>query len=383
MIHNSRKLIPFRKRIIRLLTEHFHYTYIDKRKERRKSPDINAWMYGPRVEGEHMLWDMEHINLGEAHYRVDYPCTEMELLGYSKRTRDAKIEQYFDLMFCGWEFEMHKVRRGPHLRDGVDEQFGTVQFVDWLSPENNRFTIYEGWQGVCNDGVSWDLIIALNHIPVAAVMIAPTTPGHRPCEEAYQLMRSQLDADPVLSTYLMFCIISDGEQMLVGGPDDLAEWFLPWEVPASVREEAANACQLTDSRLLPIYALLRPEGLCDYIYGFVRPTGSDRGTVRFCAHSHQFYAVKAALYHLRYGAGQGYAVLPDADDESRPSPMGSSKETTRQLMLENYSIRYFDPDDVADPQAQFSILNASEFDASQLSSASVYYPLRPLISPLA
>jgi len=381
MIQNSRKLLPFRKRIIRLLTERFGYKYEDKRKRTHTYAD--ARLTGPHVDGPWLLSDMERINLGEAHFHAEHPCSEMEALGYSNRTRDEKIEQYFELMFCGWEFQMRKANSGPLLGDGEDEQYGTVQFVDWLYPENNSYTVYEGWPGVLGDGVAWDLIIALNHIPVAAVMLAPTTPGHRPCEEAYQQMRRQLDADPVLSTYLTFCIIGDGNQMLVGGPDDLAEWFMPWEVPASVFRDAFNGYQLNDSRMLPIYALLRPEALCDYINGFVRPTGSDRGIVRFCAQCHQFYAVQALLYHLRNGYGTGYAILPDADDLARPTPTGSSKETVLMLVAENYSIRYFDPEEAADSEVGFMVFLASEYDARLHTGQSVYYPIIPLVSPLA
>lgn len=378
MIQKSRKLQSLRKRILQLLVQHFGYEYRDMRRSKSSCFGIGSW----DLDGSSMLADMNRINLGEARHHTGAPCFEMVTLTQEIEDPEARLLHYFELLFCGQEFSMQRVRQGQHQPDDIDAQYGTVQFVDWQCPERNSYTVYEGRPGVLDDGVAWDLIIALNHIPVAAVMLAPTTPGHRPCQEAYEQMRQQLDADPMLSTYVMFCIISDGQHLLVGGPSDLDRWFLPWHVPAEVSQAAADQYQISDPCLLPIYALLRPEALCDYLGGFVVPTSSDRGAVRFCAQSHQYYAVQAIMRHMSDSHGPCLVVIPDADDVSRPTPTGSSKTTILQLMFDVYSMRYFDPEDV-NSDVKVTVLYTSEADTRQPTDTVIYSPISPLISPLA
>lgn len=385
MLEKSRKLLAFRKRIIKLLTEQFGYVYEDKRKEwEDKTP---RRMYGPHIEGHWLVSLMERINTGEAYYRAEVAAVLMEGLarkqanGDSTRTHDEAVLLFFDLLFGGWEKCLTPDSLGYDEELGGEKQYITVNYVDWLHPRNNQFCVSEGWRGCCNNGVAWDLIISVNRIPLVAVMMAPTTPGHRPCQEAYDMMFEQLMPDLRFDTSCMLCIISDGHTTLVGSPDDPPEWFLPWDVPQEVAREAE--AKGGSESATPFYALLQPEVLLRYLYGYVRPVGEDEDMVRYCAHSHQFYAVDAALHHLLQGEGQGYAVLPESDEQLRSYPFLNNYDTTRQLMVDNMQMGLYgevDPARRSDAKVSFKTLPEMSLAPD---GVCVYRPQNQLVSPLA
>lgn len=394
MLEKSRTLLDYRKKLIKLLTDKLGYTYEDKRKDRHPKIDAHRMLHGPKVEGVMLLGDMERINDGEAHYRVDTPCTRMQFVGPSAAiptpnrnslTKDEALSRYFELLLCGWEFSMRKGSLGYDKSKGGDIQYGLVNIIDWNNPRRNSFTVYEGWKGVKTDNVAWDLIISVNHIPMAAVMIAPRTGDHRPCEEAYNEMRAQLDADPCLSTYAMFCIISDGETVLVGGPDDAPEWFFPWDAPESVAKEAEN--DGVNPKYLPFYALLNPETLVRYIYGFVRPIGEE-DTIKYAAHSHQYYAAIEAGKHLINGQGKGYAVLPEHEEQIRPYPFETNLDTTKMLFRDYLMLQYdasqFPSSDEEEDSEETSVefVSLPTMQTEQPEGVCVYRPKQALRSPL-
>lgn len=392
MLEKSRKLLAFRKRIIKLLTEQFGYVYEDKRKEWEPGYDLDAWMHGPRILDFLLLSQMDDINTGEAHYRTDWPCSELAMLTYQQSnplsTVKAKrpfhpdaIVQFFELLFGGWQLRLTPDSLGFDPKVGGKEQFITVNYVDWLHPLRNRFVVSEGWRGVCNDGVAWDLILSVNYIPVVGVMLAPTTLGHRPCEEAYELMHKQIQADKTFDTSCMLCIISDGHTTLVGSPDDPPEWFLPWDVPQEVAREAEAKGGSVSAT--PFYALLQPEVLLRYLFGYVRPIGEGECLRRYCAHSHQFYAVDAAMRHLLTGEGSGYAVLPKSDEQVRLYPFESNYDTTRQLMVDNMQMGLYGEIDLqreAKPVVRFVVMPQL---GAVPDGVCIYRPLSPLVSPLS
>lgn len=166
MIENSRSLLAFRKSLIKLLTDKLGYRYKNMRDKSKSEHDLNAWVYGPRVS-----WDLfsylEMINMGEAHYRVDMPASIMEHLGDevmfceyrnqpSKRTPHEARELAYELLQCGYEFEIKKDECGYNRRQG-GQQFGVVQYINWLDAQANHFCVHEAWRGVRNDGVAWDM----------------------------------------------------------------------------------------------------------------------------------------------------------------------------------------------------------------------------------
>lgn len=370
MIENSRSLLAFRKSLIKLLTDKLGYRYKNMRDKSKSEHDLNAWVYGPRVS-----WDLfsylEMINTGEAHYRVDMPASIMEHLGDevmfceyrdqpSKRTPHEARELAYELLQCGYEFEIKKDECGYNRRQG-GQQFGVVQYINWLDAQANHFCVHEAWRGVRNDGVAWDMVLCINGIPLVAVMIAPTTPGHKPCENAYEEMRRQIEADLRLNTYCQLCVISDGKTTLVGTPDDQPEWFLPWEVQAEDCQRAE--AEGVKSRLQPFWVLFDKERLVVYLRHFYRLAGEGDCLMRYAAPCHQVYAVKAAARHLAEGKDAGYAVLAQSDEELRPYPFETNYETTRRLF--------------ADYVMLSDVLNGVE----EGSDATVQFVVEPRLSP--
>jgi len=391
MLVKSRRLLDFRKSIVSMLTRQLGYNYEDVRKRYPLRPDTNGWMYGPRADGAWMVSNLEAINTGEAHYRVDIPATIMELLGrkQTRATHHPELEaptpwqarmRMSDLLMCGREFEIKRGECGYDRKQG-GKQYGVVQYVNWLDPVANQFTVHEGWRGVMNDGVAWDMVISVNHIPLVGVMIAPTTEGHRPCEEAYTLMRRQIDADPRFYTYCQFCIISDGKTTLVGSPDDPAEWFLPW----IVSDEEQQAAEVLDipKRLQPFYALLDKERLLGYLHNFIRLVGEDEDQMLYAAHCHEVHAVKTAAQHLAYGKGAGYAVLDKSDEELRSYPFKTHYETTRRLLHDYLLLTDLldEAEEGSDASVRFVVEPA--MSAEEKAGTCVYRPKGKLRSPLA
>lgn len=391
MLLKSRRLLEFRKSIVRLLTQQLGYWYENTRKENLShTNDLHHWMWGPRVDD--MLYSyLDDINTGEAHYRTDIPATIMDHLGDRQiaalyrpmddlpSTLEARWQMY-DLLHCGYEFEIKRGQCG-YDRKLKGRQYGVVQFVNWLDPTANHFKVHECWHGVKADGVAWDLIITINGIPLVAVMIAPTTEGHRPCEEAYQQMRAQLDADPRLRTYCLLCLISDGKTTLVGTPDDPPEWFLPWEILPADQQRAE---QLDISpRLHPFLSLLDKERLIQYLRHFVRLVGEDENQMLYAATCHQVHAVLAAGRFMAEREGKGYAVLPQSDEAVRAYPFETSYETTRRL-FHDYLLMSDLLDDVEEGKnASIRFVVEPRMSNEPLEGVCVYRPQGRLHSPLA
>ena len=391
MLAKSRSLLGFRKGIVRLLTQQLGYKYEDMRKRHPLNPDVNSWMLGPRV-GELALTQVEHVNIGEAYYRADFAITHLEFLGmrqvrYRYYMQDEEVptpqearERAYEQLLCGHEFEVKRGQAGYDRKQG-GRQFGTVQYINWLDPEANTFTVHEGWRGVLNDGVAWDLVISINSIPLVGVMLAPTTPGHRPCEEAYQLMRQQIDADPCFGTYCQFCLISDGKTTLVGTPDDPPEWFLPWEILDLDRQWADD--QNIEEKYLTFCTKLSKQALVRYLRHFVRLVGEGERQMLYAAHCHQVHAVIAAGIHLAQGWGPAYAVLPKSDELLRAYPFDTNHETTRQL-FHDYMIMSDLLDDADEAkQASVQFVVEPRMSAEPIPGECVYRPQGRLHSPLA
>lgn len=395
MKYKSRKQQWLRASVVKMLTQLWGYTCTDVLKEKGYDPNtLNGWMKGPQTTHT-LFFTLERINHGEAHWRTDGPCARMEMLGVkpahpktkAQTSRTKTREQFADWLKCGSPFTLYPDSLGYDQELGGETQEGVVQYIDWTSPLVNKFEVYEKWRGVLNDGFLWDMIITVNGIPMVAVLTAPRTSGHRPCEEAYDEMRHQLDADPFFDTYAMLCIISDGETTLVGSPDDPREWFFEWDVPSEVSDEAVKD-GITDPRLWPYYALLKPEVLLEYLFVFCSLTGNaDAGTLmRYCAHSHQYYAVLAAHRHLLEGYGPGYAVLPERDEEVRRYPFDTNYETTRELICDLSLLgNYENPDEEAEQErgATMQFYTKPNVGGTEPKGLCVYRPHHQLNAPLA
>lgn len=387
MLLNSRRLLAFRKSIVKLLTQQMGYKYQNMRQRAKETPDLQAWTGGPEVSFLHYSY-LEMINTGRSHDRVDYPASVMEHLGdrqlraqhfntEEQPLNEARVEM-FDLLLCGYEFEVKRGQYGYNRRQG-GRQFGTVQYINWLQPEANHFRVHECWRGVTGGDEAWDMVLCINGIPLVGVMTAPTTSGHRPCEEAYQQMRRLLDADPRFSTYCLLCLISDGKTTLVGSPDDPPEWFLPWEVLPHERQLADE--QNIPERLHPFFAVLSRQSLINYIRHFVRLVND--GHICYAAHSHQIHAIMAAAAHLAQGHGPAYALLPQADEALRSYPFETNYQTTRLLFAEYLQLANLKVDEDEKREATVRFEVEQPMSITPLEGECIYRPHKMLYSPLA
>lgn len=338
MFISNRKLESLRNRMADTLVEMGYreedYTYWDKYRV-SKRVNINKRYYGPQILSLLYENSLKEINTGEAYYAL-----EAWMFNIVHLPHDVKKEQenanpnitvgeardlFYEYLLCGIEFDYHTGREGS---------YGLINIVDWKNIQKNEFTFFRKWQGVRNDGFGWDFIVMLNRMPVVAVCLQPTTEGNRPCEDAYRVMREQIDASVEMQIYTQIVILSDGKKTLVGTATDTFEMFKTWNSLDGEETEREDV-------MMPIRSMLRPDRLCNIIYNFIRVLPiSERDTITMLSDMHLFFAMDKAYQKINADTNPeiGHVNLLKAEDELTVSTMGGQMETAAQLLYDRCSL---------------------------------------------
>lgn len=342
MQKNSRKLNKFRKQVAELLEQFGYECY------RKDVPTPKTYAFitcpTPMVDDITMEFDLEYFNKGEAYYYAPYMSIDVSLISdvYQNDPNDSsplyqKREEFYRLLLSGKEYK-HITPEGKEIKVQVD-------LLDEQKVERNTFRAMRNWKGIQKNDFMWDFIITINCMPLVAVVIEPTTPGKKPLQDALEILQQELKADKALSTYVQFCIVSDGKHTLVGSATDPIENYKPWN--SLMGEESTK-----EDPLMPFLSMLRPDRLINILLNYNRIMGTIQGeTTSFLADCHIFFAVEKAISAYRRMKEEendtqeiGHIRLIEAEENLSQAVFGSQAATCMEI-LEN---RLFLPEMLSD-----------------------------------
>jgi len=342
------ELGQLRKKIVTLLEEYGYQCHVhgeDKGSMQFPDNQIASPQAGD-LSGMIFEDDLKKINSGEAYWLAESCAPEIEILphfmrsrGYLERSRegdersrgnslrsdlDKCRSSFFHYLHFGYEFEYQPEK-------GIGS-YGIVQLIDYNRPERNSFRAATLWDGLLRDNFLWDVVVTVNTMPLAVAVLQPTTPGNRPCQDAIETLHYQLANDPIVSAYLQLCIVSDGNQTLVGSPTDCADQFKPWA--SLIGEEGI------DDVLTPIRALLRPDRLLEVLHNYCWQEKNIKGKLfQYVADYHQFFAIRAmvervkqCLFEVPESPLWGHVQMLKAEAESNSCNWGAQTHAMAHLL---------------------------------------------------
>ncbi|MBN9164553.1 MAG: restriction endonuclease subunit R [Myxococcales bacterium 68-20] len=205
----------------------------------------------------------------------------------------------------------------PDWNQGRDQ---TIQFIDWNTPENNRFAAVSQFKVDCPGGMSKgsirpDIVLFVNGIPLVVVECKSPKSSEPMAGAVDQLRRyhnarkeaGEVDeaegAERLFSTN-QFLIATCYDEARVGTIGAELVHYLEWKdtapVPqAKVQEELGKATLSSQNKL--IAGMLRKEHLLDIIRHFTIFQQVDGRTVKVVSRYQQFRAVRRAVERLRTG----------------------------------------------------------------------------------
>ena len=221
---------------------------------------------------------------------INPECTSNEIeLAIEELTRDrsallpvAANQKCYQLLKEGVKVEA----------DSVEDDFVTVQVIDWQKPENNRFLLCSQlWVTGEIETCRPDLIGFVNGLPLLFIELkSPSTP----LIHAYKNnLAGYKKVIPQLFWFNQLIILSNGVQNKVGSMTSLWEHFSEWKKVAS--EAEARTVSLETA----IRGTCQKERLLDIIENFV-VYENKKETVKIIARYHQYLGVNQSLQGLRH-----------------------------------------------------------------------------------
>jgi type I restriction enzyme R subunit len=198
----------------------------------------------------------------------------------------------------------------------------TVHFIDWETPENNRFRVINQFRvdepgGQAKKFITPDLVLFINGIPL--VVIEAKSPYlATPMEDAvnqlqrYANRRKALgvvdfnEGNEQLFRYSQFVVATCGEQARVGTFSSPAVHFLEWKDTsprpmAEVALELGKAGQPLSSQEKLVAGMLRPAHLLDIVRHFTLFMESGGRRVKVVCRYQQFRAAQLAVQRMLTG----------------------------------------------------------------------------------
>ena len=198
----------------------------------------------------------------------------------------------------------------------------TIRFIDWDTPENNRFTVVSQYRVDCPPGYSSgkafivpDLVLLVNGIPL--VVVECKSPSiTEPLAEAIDQLRRYSNQrrthnevqdnegnEPLFATCQLL-IGTSFDEARVGTIGGLFEHFASWKTVIPAREEdVATALGVTDlsqqQRL--VAGMLSKTNLLDIVRHFTLFMQVNGQTIKLACRYQQFRAVNKAIERLQSG----------------------------------------------------------------------------------
>ncbi|WP_303900769.1 type I restriction endonuclease subunit R [Thiohalomonas denitrificans] len=198
----------------------------------------------------------------------------------------------------------------------------TIQYIDWVHPENNRFTVINQYKVKCPPGhdsakghIIPDIVLLVNGIPLVVVECKSRIAPEGIAEAVDQLRRysnqrkaafevEENEGAPALFHTNQFLIATNFDDARVGTISAAFEHYLNWKT-VEPRTEAEIAVELGGSQLSSqqrlIAGMLDRANLLDIIRHYALFTTLGGQTVKLVCRYQQFRAVTRAVERLKRG----------------------------------------------------------------------------------
>lgn len=175
-----------------------------------------------------------------------------------------------------------KLRYGVKVKEGAEDNFETVQVIDWNNPEENEFGIAEEVTVFCEKEKRPDIVLYINGIAIAVIELKRSTISIGEGIRQSIVNQRKEFIQSFFSTVQFVFAGNDTEGLRYGSIGTPEKYFLNWK-----EDVEDDSILLLDKYLLK---LCNKKRLLELIYNFVI---FDGGIKKLPRH-HQYFAVKAA-----------------------------------------------------------------------------------------
>ncbi len=173
-----------------------------------------------------------------------------------------------------------------------EQRTGLVRLVDFDDPLGNDFVAVSEFAVERADRTSRaDLVAFVNGIPLAVFELKSPTQEQADLHSAWRQLQTYAARVPALLAPVAVCVVSDGQDALMGPPLDAFERYAPWKTIDGRDVDSRDMSALA----ILVRGVFDAERFCEYVRDFVaflRPRG---GLEKKIARYHQFDGVRAAV----------------------------------------------------------------------------------------
>jgi len=252
--------------------------------------------------GYSFLGEEEHEGARDGGNRV---LLREEVIGAVQRlngvSREVARKAYQDFLNVVDNEQWFGVLRGDYSRR-VEEQrtAKTLQLVDFLRPERNRFVVTRQFR-VEGDGQKArrpDLVVFCNGVPLVVIECKKPEAGDVKLREAFDQIKQYERDVPRLFYSNVFNVITDGRVVLYGATGAKSQYWLEWKDPWP-----RAAGEFGSGFEAGLWSLLEPSRLLDLMAHFVvfERDGESGAVIKKICRYQQFRAVNKIVHRVVSG----------------------------------------------------------------------------------
>lgn len=190
-----------------------------------------------------------------------------------------------------------KVLRGDYSRkvSGHETRL-TLRVIDFLRPENNRFTVTQQLRVKAESTRKPDVVVYVNGLPLVVIEAKSPLNTKDKTGEAFEQIRQYERDIPRLFFSNVFNIVTDGALVLYGATGSGSKYYAEWRDPWPKKD-----ADFPDNLAKGLWCLLEPSRLLDLIAHYVVFERTEDGTVKKICRYQQFRAVNRIVERVIEG----------------------------------------------------------------------------------
>jgi type I restriction enzyme, R subunit len=202
-------------------------------------------------------------------------------------SKEDATAAYFELLNKNDNAEWTNILRGDYSRtvSGKSKK-QTIKLIDFLSPENNTFTVTNQLYVKAQKSRIPDIVVYINGIPIVVIEAKSPLNHKDKTGEAFEQIKQYERDIPRLFYTNAFSILTDGTNCLYGATGSPSQFYGTWKDSYPKTDD-----DFADALSKGLWSLLEPSRLLDLIAHFIVFETDDGKTVKKICRYHQFRAV--------------------------------------------------------------------------------------------
>lgn len=202
-----------------------------------------------------------------------------------------KANNYKESLYNNNKNTYSSLRYGEQVKEHADDNYTTIQFIDWQHPENNHFTIAEEVTVLGNREKRPDIVLYINGIAIGVLELKRSSVSIG--EGIRQSITNQQKEfiESFFSTVQFVFAGNDSEGLRFGTIKTPDKFFLKWK-----EDEQDDSMYQVDKYLIKMCSKKR---ILELMYDFVLFDGGIKKLPRV----HQYFGIKAAQENIRRREG--------------------------------------------------------------------------------